>query len=158
MNSTHFRIQGLAPEEFSRLIGQSDEVLARHGAKRYVADKKPGYPDRIGMRDAEPGESLILVNYTHQPADNAYHSRHAIFVLEGGEPRYDEVDRIPEVLRLRQLSLRAFDAGDMMVDAGLVDGKEVEDAIARLFADPRVRYIHAHYATRGRFACRIDQV
>jgi hypothetical protein len=157
MNSTHFRIKGLAPDEFGHLIGQSDEALARLGAKRYVADKKPGFPDRIGMRDAEPGQSLILVNYTHQPADNAYHSRHAIFVLEGGERQYDEVDRIPEVLRVRQLSLRAFDAGDLMVDASLVDGARADDVIARMFADPQVRYIHAHYATRGCFACRIDR-
>lgn len=157
MSSTHFRIRGLAPEDFAHLIGQSDEALARYGAQRCVADKKPGFPDRIGLRDAEPGESLILVNYTHQPAQNAYHARHAIFVLEGGEPRYDEVDRIPEVLRLRQLSLRAFDEADMMADAALVDGKSAQAAIARMFADPRVRYIHAHYATRGCFACRIDR-
>lgn len=157
MDRTHFRIKGLAPEEFAHLIGQSDETLERLGAKRYVADKKPGFPDRIGMRDAERGESLILVNYTHQPADNAYHSRHAIFVLEGGEHRYDEVNRIPQVLRVRQLSLRAFDAADLMVDASLVDGAQAEEAIASMFADPQVRYIHAHYATRGCFACRIDR-
>lgn len=157
MNSTHFRIKGLAPEEFAHLIGRSDDALAQYGAKRYVADKKPGFPDRIGMRDAEPGESLILVNYTHQPAENAYHSRHAIFVLEGGEPQYDQVDLIPEVLRRRQLSMRAFDADDMIVTASLVDGAEAEKVIERMFADDQVRYIHAHYAARGCFACRIDR-
>jgi hypothetical protein len=30
-------------------------------------DAKPGYPDRIEVRDAEPGESVLLLNYTHQP-------------------------------------------------------------------------------------------
>jgi hypothetical protein len=157
MNSTHFRIRGLAPEGFSHLAGQSDETLARFGARRYVADKKPGYPDRIEMRDAEPGEPLILVNYTHQPANNAYHSSHAIFVRDGDARQYDAVDQVPEVMRVRQLSLRAFDSADMMVEASLVDGARVEEIIAGMFANAQVSYIHAHYAVRGCFACRIDR-
>ena len=42
-----------------------------------------GFPDRIELRDAEPGERLILVNYVHQPADTPYRASHAVFVLEG---------------------------------------------------------------------------
>jgi hypothetical protein len=156
MDNTHFRIKGLAPDQFRHLFGLSDEALARHGAKRFVADSKPGFPDRIEMRDAEPGESLILVNYTHQPADNAYHSRHAIFVQEGAR-QYDAANQVPAVLRSRQLSLRAFDSEDMMVSANLIEGARVEQVIASMFADPQVRYIHAHYALRGCFACRIDR-
>ncbi len=45
-----------------------------------------------------------------------------------------------------------------MVDADLVDGREAETLIARLFADPQVAYIHAHYAKRGCYAARIDRV
>jgi hypothetical protein len=57
-----FRIQGLSPEPFLPLYGLSDEELANRSAKRYVASAKSGFPDRIEMRDAEPGERLILVN------------------------------------------------------------------------------------------------
>lgn len=49
-----YRIMGLDPEPFIPLYGLSDEDLDRHGAKRYVADAAPGYPDRIEMRDANP--------------------------------------------------------------------------------------------------------
>lgn len=152
-----FRITGLSPDPFRHLFGLSDEELAKHGARRYVADTKPGYPDRIEVRDAEPGETLILVSYVHQPADNPYHASHAIFVREGAETAYDRMNEIPDAMRLRQLSLRAFDADDMMVDADLVDGREMEGTIERFFADPRTAYIHAHYAKRGCYAARIDR-
>ena len=112
-----FRITGLSPEPFRHLFGLPDEDLQRRGAKRCVVDRKPGYPDRIEVRDAEPGETVLLVNHTHQPADNPYRASHAIFVREGAETAYDQVDEVPEVMRRRLLSLRAFDPADLMVDA-----------------------------------------
>ena len=152
-----FRITGLSPRPFQHLFGLPDEELAKHGAKRYVADTKPGYPDRIELRDAEPGETLILLNYVHQPAANPYHASHAIFVREGAETAYDRINEIPDAMRLRQISLRAFDADDLMVDADLVDGREMESVIERFFADPHIAYIQAHYAKRGCYAARIDR-
>jgi hypothetical protein len=152
-----FRITGLSPHPFRHLFGLSDEGLAKHRAKRCVADTKPGYPDRIEVRDAEPGETLLLLNYIHQPAKNPYHASHAIFVREGAETAYDRTNEIPDALRLRQISLRAFDAEDLMVDADLVDGREMESVIERFFANPHIAYIQAHYAKRGCYAARIDR-
>ena len=152
-----FRITGLSNEAFTSLFGLTDEDLAARGAKRYVADAKPGFPDRVELRDAEPGESVILVNHRHQPADTPYQASHAIFVLEGAGARYDRVDEIPEVLRPRTISLRAFDAAHMMVDADLVEGSVLEGAIDSLLANPEVDYIQAHYAKRGCYAARIER-
>ena len=152
-----FRITGLSPEPFRILFGLSDEGLSKHGARRCIADAKPGYPDRIELRDAEPGETLFLINYVHQPASTAYYASHAIFVREGAEAAYDRIDEIPEAMRSRHLSLRAFDADHLMIDADLATGDKIEDVIERLFADPHVAYIHAHYAKRGCYAARIDR-
>jgi hypothetical protein len=152
-----FRITGLDPAPFRHLFGLSDEELAARGAKRCVADQKPGFPDRVELRDAEPGESVLLINHTHQPADTPYRASHAIFVREGAERAYSAVDVVPEPLRGRPISLRAFDGDHMMVDADLVDGRELESLIKRLLADPKVSYLHAHYARRGCFAARIER-
>ena len=152
-----FRIIGLSPEPFRSFYGLSDDLLAAKGVKRYVADKKPGFPDRVEVRDAEPGETLMLLNYTHQPADTPYRASHAIFVREGAEAAHDQVDEVPQALRIRPLSLRAFDAVGGMVDADLVDGREVEGLIERLLANPDVAYIQAHYARRGCYAARIER-
>ena len=59
-------------------------------------------------------------------------------------------------MRVRLLSLRAFDADGMMIDAEAAEGAAVEPLIARLFANPAVAYIHAHNAKRGCYSGRID--
>jgi hypothetical protein len=151
-----FRVTGLSPEPFRPLFGLSDEALAAHGARRYVCDG-PGFPDRIEISDAAPGETLLLVNYLHQPAATPYRASHAIFVREREVASTDLVDDIPPAMRVRPLSLRAFDADDLMVDGDLVDGAEAETLIERFFADPSVAYIHAHYARRGCYAGLIER-
>ncbi len=127
------------------------------GARRFVADAKPGFPDRIEVRDAEPGESLLLLNYTHQPANTPYRASHAIFVREGAETPLDRVDGIPDALLARPISLRAFNASGEMVDADLTDGDTLESLIRRFFDNPDVDYLHAHYARRGCYAARVDR-
>jgi hypothetical protein len=153
-----YRIKGLDPAPFRHLFGLSDEALAAQGVRRCVAVAKPGFPDRIEVRDAELGETLLLLNHVHQPADTPYRASHAIFVREGAERALDMVDAIPEPLRTRPISLRAFDAAGEMVDADLVDGKKLEPLIERFLANPAVDYLHAHYAKRGCYAARIERV
>jgi len=118
----NFRILGLQSEPFQSLYGLTDEELGRRGARRYIADAKPGFPDRIEMRDADLREPLILVNYQHQSADTPYRASHAVFVREGAQQRYDACDEIPQVLARRTISLRAFDADHWMVAAELYEG------------------------------------
>ena len=152
-----FRIQGLDAAQFQPLFALSDVALAEQGVHRCIADVSPGYPDRIELRDAEPGESLLLLNYTHQPVNTPYRASHAIFVLESATQRFDREGEIPPALRRRLLSLRAFDGEHLLVDAEVVHGREVEPVIERLLANPRVQYLHAHYAKPGCYAARIDR-
>jgi hypothetical protein len=155
---TPFRITGLAPERFAHLYGLDDAALAHHGVVPYVVGVKPGFPDRIEMRDLEVGERALLLNYAHLDAASPYRSSHAIFVCDGATERYDRINEVPDVMRGRLLSLRAFSADDMLVDADVVDGREIEALIERFFANPAVAYIHAHNAKPGCYSGRIDRV
>lgn len=148
-----FRICGLDPEPFRHLFGLPDAELARQGVVRWPVEAKPGVPDRIELRDLEPGETALLLNHLLQPADTPYRSSHAIFVREGAERAHQLVDAVPEVLSRRPLSIRAFDGAHMMVDAALVDGAEAEPVIRRFLDDPAIVYLHAHAATRGCLSC-----
>ena len=152
-----FRISGLSPEPFRHLYGLSDEELAEQGVKRYRVDKERSFPDRIEMRDAELGETVLLLNHVCQPADTPYRASHAIFVREGALRAYERVGEIPEVMGVRLLSLRAYDAGHMMVDADVVEGSRAIEVIERFFANKDVAYIHAHNAKRGCYSGRIDR-
>ena len=152
-----YRILGLDPAPFTHLYRKSDEALLALGARRMIADSKPGYPDRVELRDAEPGEPLILLNFEHQAAATPYRSAHAIFVIEGAATRFDRIGELPPTMATRPMSLRAFDAEGMMTDAGLASGAEVEPLIERLLAAPEAAYLHAHYASRGCYAARIER-
>jgi hypothetical protein len=153
-----FVISGLPVDPFRPLFGLPDEALAARGVVRCRVDAKPGFPCRVSLEDAEPGETVLLLNFEHQPADSPYRASHAIFVSEAaGEPRR-AVDEVPGALRVRAaLSLRAYDEVGMMVHAELTPGAEIEPVIARLFDNPQVAYIHAHNAARGCYAARIDR-
>ncbi len=150
-----FRISGLPAENFSHLFALGDAELKRHGAVRRVADG-PGYPCRISLTDAAPGEEVILVNYEHQDADTPYRARHAVYV-RAGEARFDAVGEVPQQLRKRLLSVRAFDAEGMMRIADVVDGPELESLIERFLADPAIAYLHVHFARPGCYAARVDR-
>ena len=150
-----FRITGLDPEQFTHLFGKSDEELAALGARRYVVDETPGFPDRVELRDLDVGEKALLVNYTHLDAASPYRSSHAIFIREGATVAYHATGEIPEVLRRRLLSVRAFDENAMMLDAEVIDGSGLRDWIASSFDDGSVHFIDVHNAKRGCFAARV---
>lgn len=152
-----FRITGLDPAPFRHLFGMSEDELGRQGVKRYIVDAKPGFPDRVEVRDMEPGETTLLLNYVHQPANTPYRASHAIFVREGAEHAANLLNQVPEVIRIRPISLRAFNEVGEMIDADLVDGREIEPLIERFLDDPIVAYLQAHYAKRGCYAARIER-
>ena len=154
----NYQISALSDDKFSHLIGLDDDSLADHSARRMRADVKPGFPCRVTLEDAEIGESLLLVNYEHLNVDSPYRSAHAVFVREGAKTCAPIVNDIPEQLRLRLLSIRAFDEGGMMVDADVVHGDDCKPVIKRLLALQRVDYLHIHNAKQGCYAARVDRI
>ena len=153
-----YSIAGLPVEPFKPFFGATEVELAKHHIVRVTADSPVGYPCRVLLEDARPGDTLLLVNHEYQSADTPYRGRHAIFVNEGATAPRTFVGEIPPVLSVRKaISLRAFDAGGMMIDAEVVPGAEVEACVLKMFANPTVAYLHAHNAARGCFAARIDR-
>ena len=152
-----FRITGLPAQNFAHLFALSDAELAVQGAVRRTADARtPGYPCRVSLTDSQPGDELLLVNYEHHAVDSPYRMRFAIFVRKG-EQTYDQVDAVPEQLRLRTLAVRAFDAAAMMVAFELVDGRDLEQTIERMLAMPHAAYLHIHFAAPGCYAARVER-
>jgi len=151
-----FRFQGLSVAPFAPLFALSDAELMARGMRRMIADEKPGFPCRVSLEEAEPGERMLLTNFEHQPAHSPYRATGPIFVRENAGAAYDGTD-VPPVLRPRLLSLRAYDRDGMIVEADAVPGDDVEVALARLFARDDTVYIHIHYAKRGCYACRVDR-
>lgn len=152
-----FKICGLPYGPFAPLFAQSDEALRAQGARRMVADCRPGFACRVSLRDADPGETVILTSFEHLPVATPYRSRHAIYVRQDAREARCEVNEIPEVLASRLISLRAFDGEGMMMGAEVSPGSELAPLIERLLDQPHVAYLHAHNAKPGCFAARVER-
>ncbi len=152
-----FQIHALPAEHFQPLFRMSAQELEGVQATRMVVDAKPGYPCRVSLADAEVGETVILVNYQHQAADSPYRSAHALFVREHAGQAFPERGEVPEVLTTRLISIRAFDDKHYMVNADVVDGMDLHEAIPAMLQDPAVAYLHLHNAKPGCFAAWVTR-
>jgi hypothetical protein len=153
MNS--FRLVGLPAEQFSHLFALSDAELASYDARRVFATKKPGYPCRISLTDADIGEELLLLPFEHQAANSPYRSSGPIFVRKAAAPPHLEAGVVPDYVRTRLISVRAYDQAHSMSDALVCEGTGVRAAILAMFACEDVAYIHLHNANRGCFSCTV---
>lgn len=152
-----YRIDGLAPQAFAPLFALDDDALRAHGMRRVVADSPTGYPCRVSLAEAAPGERLLLLTFEHHDCDGPYRASGPIFVREGAARAPTLRNRLPSILGTHHLSLRAYDADGWMLQARVLEGRDAEAAVQELFDDPRVARIHAHNARYGCFLCAIER-
>lgn len=152
-----FRLIGVPFEPFAALFSLSDRALEALDARRVVATKTPGFPCRVSLTDAQIGDELLLLPYVHQPAASPYRASGPIYVRRGVRQCKLDAGVIPDYVRLRQMSVRAYNAAHLMIDAAVCDGEETARAILGMFANPDAAYIHLHNAKRGCFACRVER-
>jgi hypothetical protein len=152
-----YRITGIDPAPYRHLRNLSDEDLAEQSIVRMIVTEKPSFPCRVSLIDRDIGERVLLLNHVSHDVPNPYRASHAVFIAEGAEQAAEYVDEVPPVFGPRVLSLRGFDAGGMMAEALLVQPGEADAGIRTLFAIPAVETIHAHNATRGCFAAKIER-
>lgn len=153
-----FQISGLPIGPFVRYFNMSDEELAKHQARRVVADSKPGFPCRVSLMDAEPGENVILLPFFHHPVNGPYQSAGPIYVRENAQNVKLDVNEIPQVAHTRLMSARAYNSEGWMMASGVAEGPELIELIEQLFADEAVSYLHLHNAKPGCYSCRVDRI
>lgn len=122
-----------------------------------IADGRPAYPCRVSLQDATEGEELLLLPYAHHDVGTPYRASGPIYVRRAAIQARPAKGEVPQLLRSRVLSLRAYDHGGTMVSAEVLAGGEIEQGIERLFAMAGTSFIHVHYAKPGCYACRVDR-
>ncbi len=153
-----FQIHALPAAPFQQLFSLSDEELLAHKAVRRKATAFPGAPCRISLQDANEGEEVILVQYKHMAVNSPYASSHAIYVRKDVEQAKLSIGEIPELISKRLISVRAFSANDMLVNADVVEGTSLVESIQKMFSIPQAEYLHLHYAQPGCFAASVTRV
>jgi hypothetical protein len=124
------------------------------GAVRVRVDRPNAYPCRRCLRDAEPGETVLLLSYDPFVGRSPYSGPGPIYVHDHQCAAF-EGDGLPDQLTRRLLSVRAYDDDHMLVDADVIEGTALRDEAQRLLRD--ASYLHVHNARPGCFAARIDR-
>jgi hypothetical protein len=125
------------------------------GAVRVRVDKPNAYPCRRCLQDGEPGETMVLLSYDPFIGRSPYSGPGPIYVHDRECAPFDG-EGLPEQLTRRLLSVRCYDERHMLLDAEVIDGKELGDTAQRLLHDDG-SYLHVHNARPGCFAARIDR-
>lgn len=152
---TSFQFVALPFEPFASLFEASDAALAAIGARRVAVDETPGFPCRVSLVDAEIGETVVLLSWTHHDVDGPYRATGPIYVRESAVRATPAPGEVPALLRHRLLSVRGYAADGIMRAAEVMEGTRLEDGIARLFDDARIAYLDVHNARPGCFNCRV---
>ncbi len=152
-----YRISGLHPEAFAKLLTLDDAALAAHGAMRVTATAKPGFPCRITLEDAEVGEELILLHHISHDVATPYRSAYAIYVRVDARDTATYHNALPPVFEGRPIALRGFDGAGMLKGALLALPGQVDEQIRALFESDEIAYIHAHNAAHGCYAALVER-
>jgi hypothetical protein len=153
-----FRLLALAPETFDSLFALSDSELSARGIRRVIADSATGFPCRVSLADADVGDELLLLPFEHLDTASPYRAIGAVYVRRGVTRATLEAGEIPPYVTCRLMSVRAYDADDMMVEADVCEGTRAGETIERMLANADVSFIHLHNARRGCFSCRVERV
>jgi hypothetical protein len=153
-----FQLAGLPPAYFAPLFALTDAELSRIDARRVIADRKPGFPCRVSLVDADIGEELLLLPFEHQPASSPYRSSGPIFVRKAAMQAVLDPGVVPDYVRTRLMSVRAYDAAHQMIDAAVCPGSEAARVLGQMFSRADAAYIHLHNANRGCFSCAVRRI
>ena len=110
-----------------------------------------GEPLRCCLRNAQPGEPLILFGYEPPIGKSPYHEVGPVFAC--AEPCRGPATDVayPADWRGKPQVLRSYDRRGWIHAAELHDGKNPEAVIARLLADPEAVQLHSRNVAYGCF-------
>ena len=157
MMNLDFRFAAVPMQEFAALFSLSDEQLAEHRGRRMSVDHSPGTPCRVSLQDAAVGERVILIPFKHHDVDSPFQSSGPVFVREAAIEAVLPVNQVPVMLVHRTLSVRAYDAGAMMVDGAVVAGSGLSTSIRQFLAKREIAYLHVHNAGVGCFLASVER-
>ena len=134
-----------------------DEVLGRARSERTGASGTPvvdvtaagGEPLRCCLRNAAPGEALVLFGYEPPLPPSPYREVGAVFAHAARCAGPLEPGGYPPEWRGRPQVLRAYDRRGWICDARVHDGDDPEAVIAQMLENEAVLQIHSRNIAYG---------
>jgi hypothetical protein len=143
-----FRIQAISSDDLER-VRTTERDVSGYPAEHVTA--AGGEPLRCCLRNARPGEKLILFGYEPPIGKSPYREIGPVFACEArcGGPSADR--DYPADWRGKPQVLRSYDRRGWIRDAVVHDGTDPETPIARLLADPDTAQLHSRNVAYGCF-------
>lgn len=135
------RVRDTHRDDFGRAVG--------------VTIAQGGEPLRDQLRRAAPGERIMLCSFQCVPLPSLFAEIGPIFISAEPTPTAAVRNGLPPGYFNRTFALRAYDAGDRIVESTLVEPAAAPDAIRTLLSRPDTACLHARFAGHGCFAARI---
>ena len=137
-----------------RQTGRDDAGNPLH---RKIADHPP--PADTALQNPRSGLPCCSVPHFGRPR-GVYWTPSPIFLHAEPCERFERMDTVPEIVRHRLVSVRAYDVDDMCIYAlgDVCDGTDVERLLDRALADGRTDYVNIHTARPGCFLCRVERI
>ena len=148
------------PERFLQQVRVQGIDDLGQPVKRVVASG--GEPCRDVLRRAAPGEELILASFTPFTLAGPYREYGPVFVLANPSDEPVRRDALPAAgdptnyLR-RNFVVRAYSAGEEIVDAAYLEASELASTVDRYLDRGDTAFLHVRFPTYGCFALRIDR-
>jgi len=154
MQSAQFIIHAI-PEEISR-AARSTLKSPQYGHPAHLELAGGTGPCRQCLRTFDVGKERRIL-FTYNPFDglDPYPSPGPIFVHEEACATYASSRKFPDSLRQLPLVFEGYGGDRWVVSREKVEDGVVEEAIARIFNEPTVEYIHVRHGQAGCFIAHI---
>ncbi|MGH9746894.1 MAG: DUF1203 domain-containing protein [Candidatus Acidiferrales bacterium] len=154
MKETKFTIRAI-PETISR-SARATLKSPQYGHPAHAELAGGTGPCRQCLRTFEVGQERRIL-FTYNPFDGVdpYPSPGPIFVHETPCATYSAANEFPDTLRALPLMLEGYGRNRWIAAREKIDDGAAEAAIAKIFQDPAVEYIHVRHGEAGCFIAHV---
>lgn len=126
--------------------------------ERRIVRSHPGTPCRHCLADVGVGEAYFALAYSAFANPGAYSEVGPIFLHADACASFDRsLNRIPDIVRIRTVAIRGYNAANEIEAAELVEGADAERLVRTMLGDATIAYLHARTARYGCYLCRIER-
>lgn len=154
----NFIIESLDYKHFEYLSKLNEDELIQKNIVKQLVDKKPSFPCRITLEDAEIGEEVFLLNFVFHAVNSPYKASGPIYIRPHKEQKFCEINEIPSLFLTRIISLRGYNHKQMLIFAEVFEGKELKNKIQKAFENQEIEYLHIHNAKFGCYFAQAKRV
>ena len=138
-------------EERLDAFGDPVEVYATEDARK---------PCRHCLGDIGLEQEVLLLSHRPAPVPGPYSEVGPIFVCGEACAPFSAENRLPPVLKGRQVVVRGYTAEERInyEASEIVEGEDAEPVIRRFLEDPKNAYLQVRTALFGCFLCKVERV